>query len=146
MVISKPGAHPKYLLDIEPHLFAHRTGNAAGPGVRGTLILVDNGFVPTINNSVGIGVGLDYLTYSGGGTLAIPVVMQWNFWLSNKWSVFGEPGVWIFPGGSGVKGNKGDNLDLISVAVGGRYLFKDTLSLEMRAGNQGISVGVGFLF
>ena len=28
--------------------------------------------------------------------LVFPVVMQWNFWLSQNWSVFGEPGLVIY--------------------------------------------------
>ncbi len=63
----------------------------SAPGSGGTIILLDNGFVKTINNSVGIGFGGDI--FFRHGTFFIPVVMQWNFWLSTHWSVFAEPGI-----------------------------------------------------
>src|SRR5690606_41027704 len=49
---------------------------------RGTIELIDNGFVPSINNTVGLGFGADITP----NALWIPVVLQWNFFLSNRWS------------------------------------------------------------
>ena len=47
-----------------------------------------NGFIDRINDSVGLGFGVDYTR----DNTWLPLVMQWNFWLSEHWSVFGEPG------------------------------------------------------
>ena len=59
-----------------------------------------------INNSVAIGFGLDLLHYDScwynapcsANYIHIPVVMQWNFYVAQRWSVFGEPGLVIFHG------------------------------------------------
>src|SRR5262245_53658832 len=87
--IKLPGAHPSYVFEAEPHaIIAPFDDFAPGVGFRGTIELVDNGFVTTINNTVGIGFGVDWTDKN----FRLPVVMQWNFWLSRNWSVFGEPG------------------------------------------------------
>ncbi|MCC6648116.1 MAG: hypothetical protein IT374_21420 [Polyangiaceae bacterium] len=151
-VIGRPGAHPGYVLDLEPHLLLGTDDGVGGdngywgPGVRGTLILVDNGFVKSINNSVGLGVGLDYLDYKHGSAFYVPVVMQWNFFLSSGWSVFGEPGIGFFLGDGGVRRRHDDRVLDPNLAIGGRYLFSDKLALTMRIGWPAASVGVSFLY
>ncbi|MBM4363795.1 MAG: hypothetical protein FJ104_14030, partial [Deltaproteobacteria bacterium] len=99
LIIKRPGDHPHYALELEPHLALDPGGGGAfGPGVRGTFVVVDNGFIETINNSVGVGVGLDLLFYDdgrcgprhrdcGGAGAIVPLVMQWNFFLHPRWSV-----------------------------------------------------------
>jgi hypothetical protein len=142
-IIKNPDDHPLYRFEAEPHgllgfggPFEH--GNARlGAGFRGTIIIVDNGFVKSINNSVGIGFGADL--FFDHGVLYIPVVMQWNFWLTTHWSVFGEPGI-------GIAANPEANRDVLGpvLMVGGRYHFNDRISLTMRIGYPAISVGVSF--
>jgi len=98
-VIKRPGLHPDYVFEAEPHLAlglwggrGNDAGDGFGPGFRGTIELVDNGFISKINNTVGIGFGLDWLFYGehchGGGNnrrchdrdrLLFPVVVQSNF-------------------------------------------------------------------
>src|SRR5262245_11776100 len=70
LMINKPGQHPQYFFEAEPHLLLGfidppgvGSGLGVGAGFRGTIELVDNGFVPTINNTIGIGFGLDWVTY-----------------------------------------------------------------------------------
>lgn len=95
-------------------------GNGWGPGVRATIPIMSPGFIKSINNSVGISFGLDILKYQGyydyyyygycAGdprrcpgyyydpsfwSLHIPVTMQWNFWITDWFSAFGEPGLTI---------------------------------------------------
>src|SRR5262245_26825829 len=87
-IIKHPGDHPRYVFEAEPHLSIGYSGGF-GPGFRGTVVLVDNGFISSINNSIGIGFGLDWIFYDDGchhrfgnefcGTFAdvmVPVVMQ----------------------------------------------------------------------
>lgn len=158
-VIREPGVHPTYIVDAEPHLLlglieppgpAHGTG--IGLGARATVELVDNGFIPTINNTVGVGFGLDYAHYSGPAcpardtecrkdfdVLWFPLVMQWNFWLSEQWSVFGEPGVAVRYGKSDL------SIEPVEFWAGGRWLFADRAALTMRVGYPTFSVGVSFL-
>jgi len=140
-IIKTPGDHPRYRFEAEPHGLVGFGGPFAradlGAGFRGTVIIVDNGFVKTINNSVGIGFGGDI--FFRRGTLFIPVVMQWNFWLSTHWSVFGEPGL-------GISANPDANRDVLHpvLMAGGRFHFTDRIALTLRAGYPALSVGVSF--
>src|SRR5690606_8448016 len=107
-----------------------------GFGFRGTIELVDNGFVKTINNTVGIGFGIDHLENSD----RVPIVMQWNFWLHPKFSVFGEPGA-AFRLRHGKKRN--DFAPFVFYG-GGRWHFADWGALTVRLGHPTASVGVSF--
>lgn len=139
-------------------------GTGWGAGFRGSIELVKNGFIPKLNNSVAIGFGLDYLHYDGwrgprcdrfetapsgvpvcvrtsnhgAGYFFIPVVMQWNFWLHKRWSVFGEPGVAIYH-------QDGLHFSPFVFYAGGRFHFTDNIALTMRIGYPTISLGVSFL-
>jgi hypothetical protein len=164
--IKFPGQHPNYSFDAEPHLVAGfwdigPSDDGLGLGFRGTIPIVDNGFVSTINNSVGIGFGLDWLHYEDDGcyrrrgdvicpdndyefdVLVLPVVMQWNFWLSERWSVFGEPGLVIEMYDNDYFD---DDVDIDpSLYIGGRFLFNDDVGLVMRLGSPTFSIGVSFM-
>src|SRR4051812_32059972 len=132
--IKLPGAHPDYIFEAEPHaLVAPFDDFRPGVGFRGTIELVDNGFIPKINNTVGIGFGADW----SKDHFRLPVVMQWNFWLSRNWSVFGEPGGLV---------DFGDKHRLPpAFYAGGRFHFTDRITLTMRIGHPTASVGVSFL-
>ena len=114
LIIKHPGDHPVYSVEMEPHLaFAaflpHAGGYGVGLGGRFSIPIVRNGFVSSINNSVAIGLGLDWIHYDGCihdvlfsdncsnlNTFVLPVVLQWNFFLSTHWSVFAEPGLDLY--------------------------------------------------
>jgi len=141
LIIEDPGRHPDYTAELEPHLLlgvidppGPGGGQGIGFGFRGTFELVDNGFVDTINNTVGIGVGLDVVDYARSEScdkrnaqgqkvceddkstyVWVPVVMQWNFFLSRNWSVFGEPGLAVRLSGPG-----DDRLDPLVFYAGDR--------------------------
>jgi len=134
--IKIPGAHPDYVFEAEPHaIVAPFDKFAPGVGFRGTIELVDNGFITTINNTVGIGFGVDWTE----NHFRVPVVMQWNFWLSRNWSVFGEPGGLL-------NFQKNDKLKPApAFYAGGRFHFNDSITLTMRVGHPTASVGVSFL-
>jgi hypothetical protein len=173
--IKQPGQRPGYAFEAEPHLNlgvfdppGFGAGTGLGLGFRGTVELVRNGFIPKLNNSVGIGFGLDYLRYDGWqgprgqcerfesgpagvpvcvrvsgrdhvNYFFIPVVMQWNFWLHRKWSVFGEPGLAFYVDDGHVA------FTPFVLYAGGRYHFNDRVTLTMRIGYPSISLGVSFL-
>jgi hypothetical protein len=178
-IIRHPGDHPNYTFEIEPHLdfaFFLPTAGSTGVGVGGrfTIPVLRNGFVPTINNNVGIGFGLDWLHYNGcyyRGYYAyypygcdnldsfwVPVVMQWNFFLATHWSVFGEPGLAIvyqnfgnYYGCRDVVGNVvpcaagANHVDVEPVIFfGGRYHFSEGASITLRIGWPYASIGVSF--
>jgi hypothetical protein len=168
--IKRPGDHPHYSVELEPHVllgwasnYFYGTGTGFGVGGRVSIVLTHNGFVDSINNSVAIGFGLDWLHYDapgcvyyfnrGAGCYAgvsadffqIPVVLQWNFYVAKKWSVFGEPGIYVWHGnyGSGPCYNAAGVLVPCSFSdtgvgpafwVGARFHFSDTLALTMRLG------------
>jgi hypothetical protein len=71
--------------------------------------------------------------------LFIPVVMQWSFWLTPQWSVFGEPGLDVF-----FTGHTGGVTP--SLAVGGRLQLSDAFTVVLRIGWPTTTVGVSFLF
>ena len=132
--IKSPGAHADYVFEAEPHaLVAPFDGFHPGVGFRGTFNIGDNGFVSSINNSVGIGIGVDW----SKDHVRIPVVMQWNFWLSRNWSVFGEPGG-LLDFGKKPKPRP-------AFYAGGRFHFTERITLTMRVGHPTASVGVSFL-
>jgi hypothetical protein len=162
--IKRPGNHPAYDVEIEPHMVLDWTndfyGSAGfGIGARFGIPIVSNGFVPTINNSVAISFGFDWLHYAGcyyrGDCTAdyfdFPVTMQWNFYVSEHWSVFGEPGLFIYHGFidnrcdiAGCIGGPQETGVLPAFFVGARYHFNDTVSLTMRLGYPTTSIGVSF--
>lgn len=179
-IIKNPGDHPDYKVELEPHLdfgWANLyASNGFGLGARATIPIVQNGFIPSLNNSVGISFGLDFLRYSGcyygngyfvngsevgcgASFFLFPITMQWNFWLTPHWSVFGEPGLYIYHGifddyCDDPRFKNSRNLcgyptrTSIQPAgyVGGRFHFNDTIALTMRLGYPTLSVGVSFLF
>jgi hypothetical protein len=162
-IIKHPGDHPNYSFEAEPHLAVDPFGDEAGigPGFRGTLVLMDNGFIPSLNNSIGLGFGLDWIFYGdhchGGadnrqcdarGVAMIPIVMQWNFWLHPKWSVFGEPGMRLLVRNGG--NAKNFDVDVFTFYAGGRFHFNDEVALTMRLAapffyDNVFSIGVSFL-
>jgi hypothetical protein len=157
---------PKYSVEIEPKLnidsnvYAYG-GTGFGPGVRFSIPVMSPGFVKTINDSIAISFGLDLVHYSGYGyggyycdrngncsnaytgpdfwATYFPVTMQWNFWFSEKWSAFGEPGLVIRHGfwndGYCYNNHYCSNTDVLpAFYVGGRFKVSDSVGLTMRLG------------
>jgi hypothetical protein len=140
-IIKMPGEHPVYSLEIEPQLLLGWNELKDGPGVGGRIVvpLISNGFVPSINNSVGIGFGFDADPIRTGNHFVLPVVLEWNFWLSTHWSVFGEPGLAIvFDNGDGKFGPV--------VYAGGRYHVTKELAFTLRLGVPGLDAAAGISF
>ena len=161
--IKRPGDHPDYGVELEPHVllgFGDAFGGTAlGLGGRAAIPLVRNGFIPSINNSVAIGFGLDvlwlqscYRGYPGGcsaTSLELPVVLQWNFFVAERWSVFGEPGLFLYHDflpncPAGVPACPNATGVYPAIYAGGRYHLSDSVSLTMRLGWPAFSFGVSF--
>jgi hypothetical protein len=141
-IIKEYGEHPSYAFEAEPHGILgfgypfDNGNNYAGVGFRGTFHITD-GFVKGINDSIGVGVGIDFAP-GGGGYVFVPVVMQWNFWVSTHWSVFGEPGL-AFTNAPRTA------VDPFVFFAGGRFHFSERAALTLRVGYPALSVGVSFL-
>lgn len=168
-IIKMPGNHPKYTFEAEPHLLLGLWGVPGpgnemgfGAGFRGSVVIVDNGFVKEINNNVAITFGLDWIHYSvdnwcnyyargtrtfcawdnDGDILWLPVAMQWNFFLSENWSVFGEPGLALRINDD----HYDDDVELEPVFyAGGRLHFSEKMAMTMRLGWPG-GFGLGLSF
>jgi hypothetical protein len=162
--IKHPGDHPIYSVEAEPHLALGwdniYASGGYGVGGRFSIPVVHNGFVDSINNSVAVSFGMDLLHYEacafqGLGCSAnyvyFPVAMQWNFFVAQRWSVFGEPGLFVFHGFiddclPGTRDCQRPNVNGIRPALwlGGRYHFSEKVSLTMRIGWPAFTIGVSF--
>lgn len=144
--------------------------------MRVSVPVLSPGFIKSINNSVAISFGADLLRYEGynyrwcderrcpayfGGydrsfwALHLPVAMQWNFWLTDKWSVFAEPGLTMrqsflrddpyfdrYCDGRFNECRRTRTDVYFTFFAGGRYHFGDTVALTMRLGHP-IDLSVG---
>ena len=109
--IRSPGSHPRYGVELEPHLVVQWAeepwwdDEGIGVGLRASIPLIDNGPVRTINNNLAISFGLDWAHFDDCGrpyndlcdadNIWFPVVVQWNFFLSKVVSLFPELGLGI---------------------------------------------------
>jgi hypothetical protein len=65
--------------------------------------------------------------------------MQWNFWLTRRFSAFGEPGLDVY-----YLGNHGFYASP-AVYVGGRFRIADRITLTGRIGYPTVALGVSFM-
>jgi hypothetical protein len=167
--IRSPDDHPHYIAELEPHgVFRDDNYFAGGFGVgfRASFPIVDPGFIRSINNTIAIGTGLDavflndcyYTNQAGCGEtlISIPLVMQWNFYLTPHISVFAEPGVELnlyqfngCPAGAPCDGYAHTHFAPFILSGGMRYHFTDAIAITPRVGfdNYGaflVSFGVSF--
>jgi hypothetical protein len=172
-IIKNPGDHPEYSVELDPHLVLQWDNgpwddDGIGLGLRATIPFLQQGPIDSINNSMGISFGLDAAWYDEdrchgwgrgrwgdceGSTWMLPVTLQWNFWLTDIISVFGEPGLsitrWHYDA-EPCDDSWGDcewsdtDLDAVFFA-GGRFLFSDNLGLTVRLGWPYASVGMSIL-
>jgi hypothetical protein len=153
-IVKQPDQHPDYVAELEVHgLVAYSAGPLLigrygllgfGPGFRATFRLLKDGFLPNVNDTVGVGVGADLVfDIDNDVRLVTPVVLQWGFWLTKHWSVFGEPGVAVEFPMSTPRGPEPIYLTP-TLAIGGRYNFNDHVTLVLRLGYPISSFGVSF--
>jgi len=137
-LVRSPNLHPHHSFELEPHvlLAPFYDKGLPGVGIRGTFTLSDDGFIRSINDSVGLGIGADW-THD---TTWVPLVLQWNFWLSEHWSVFGEPGIALR-----LRDDFNDRGPDFTIYGGGRYRFGRTVALTARIGHPAVSLGLSFL-
>ncbi len=167
-IIKQPGDHPDYHVEIEPHgvlgLNYYWNWDYYGPfgfggGARFSIPVCKNCFVPKINNNVAISFGADIVFWPFATQfinyvptyLYLPVAMQWNFFLTKKWSVgpelgfVPEFGVFYDYNACGLAAgchNWGVFPAFWAVA---RFHFNDSVALTMRLGfPEFFNIGVSF--
>ncbi|MFW5739827.1 MAG: hypothetical protein ACOC1F_05625 [Myxococcota bacterium] len=162
----------------------HLPGDAAGvgPGVRLSVPLIEDGPLKKLNNSLAVGIGFnwayfqepcgtyfwdgepletndpDFATYTNDCTahqFTAPIVVQWNFWVSEVVSVFAEPGVALIHerrSGTGwcdgTPCDQSDNTTKLPFVLwgGARMAMSDSLALTIRLGTPYISAGASLFF
>lgn len=159
-VIKNPNDHPEYRAELEPHgtfIFWHgrylnrsrgyRTfGNPEfGAGFRASIEIVDPGFIPKINDTVAITFGID-MTNNGCRSCSRydyivwnPVGIQWNFFITDKFSAFADIGFMLRSWGF-----YADVHPDLFVMLGGRWHFNDKVAFTFRLGVPFVNVGVSF--
>jgi hypothetical protein len=181
LIIKNDAGSPEFAVEVEPHAVLAPfwppggSGQGLGLGLLVGINLAPRGFIPTVNDSVSLGLGLDWVSYfgsqaqtgdctewrgsgqdaicvrtsSGGGTgntyFYSPVVMQWNFYLTDQWSVFGEPGLALYLNTGGIDGGARFGLTPVFNA-GGKWHFSKAAALTMRLGYPYTTVGVSLYF
>lgn len=157
--ISRPftGQRP-FQLDI--HAGFEWWGVGFATGARFGIPIMNNGFVPSINNAVYINFGFDFYwarwRYVGAGNywdygagFGIPVALHWEFYFNEHWSAFAEIGVNVYFHPRFLHGERYDVYDggyWFLFAVGGSFHVNDWLLLTLRVGSPYIAFGVTFQF
>ncbi len=180
-IIRNPGDHIDYVAELEPHFLlspfdppGDTSGTGFGLGLRATIPIVKNGFISSINNSIGITFGLDWLRYSGQDVTYGPCV-QWvpglngtsictqvgspyggsadYFYLpvAMQWNFWLHPQFSVF-GEPGLviydrrpRDYGNSNVGLIPMLdLGGRWHFAKPAALVFRFGYPTFSLGVSF--
>ena len=138
------------LFDLHVGLTYYDIGMASGG--RFGIPIVDNGFIKTINNAVYITLGADFYLVryrdQPHGALGVPINLHWEFYFSEKWSVYGEAGVNIYFHPSLFQGDgwTGSVQHWIAGSAGGRFHINETVALTLHLGTPYSAFGVLFKF
>lgn len=147
------GKRPK-ILDAHLGLSGYWGGGAA-LGFRFTLPVMDNGFVPSINNSVNIVLGLDFLylrwyRYYNYGRIGfhIPILLNWAFHISPEFQAFAElgPAFTFFPRYRGYEARyrPRDFYGYLSGGIGMRFFVSQNMGIVLRLGSPTVALGLSF--
>jgi hypothetical protein len=174
--IRSPRSHNLYGVELEPHLVVQWADEpwwddtGVGVGFRASIPVLANGPIDSINNSLAVGFGLDWAHFDGCGPFNdvcdandfwIPLVLQWNFYLTRSISLFGEFGLalqystldWDGPvpgncariNGVDICNDDVDDLDIELVLwLGARFSLSENVALTLRLGTPSLLLGVSF--
>lgn len=182
-VIRHPGQHTPYSFELEPHLafdwWSDRkwVGDGVGPGVHFAIPFMHQGPITSINNNMAIKFGVDvtfgggcygntrywngYDRYNCGDTTSIllPIALQWNFYITDIITVFGEAGLMIRHARQsynvgcvngicrdGYRQSYSDTYGDLYTAAGAKFMFGRSIGLTVRMGYPHVTVGASFLF
>lgn len=175
-IIREPAQHRDYSVELEPHFVLDWSGiegpgrEGFGAGFRASIPLFRNGPVTTINNNMAISFGFDWARGSRPcgprrpevwdydcsiDSFWFPIALQWNFFLTDVISVFGEPGLalvhyrwehWERCWAPGYCDPDGHDTRLKPVLWGGaRFLLSESIGITVRVGYPSITAGVSLL-
>lgn len=117
-----------------------------GVGFRADIPIVPTGIVDGVNDDLAISLGAEALYWYHGKTgfgVWPMALLQWNFYLSEKWSIFPEVGVVLM---FGPDRNRYWRTFAAPIAMfGARYHFNRRNALLLRVGwPAGLQVGITF--
>jgi hypothetical protein len=164
VIIKRPNEHPDYVAELEPHAtfglwhrgygYRGRYGRGGysvspfsepelGAGFRATIKIVDPGFIPKLNNVVGITFGLNITNcqfcYRDDWSLYTPVGLQWRFWITKEFSAFADLGFVLR-----TEGFYREVYPDFFAMLGGSYHFNDDVAFTFRIGIPWVTLGVSF--
>ena len=136
-------------LDVHANLAWY---GAVGGGFRVDITIVHEGLLEGVEEDLSISPGADlfifWSSYYGGGTAALwPVfAFQWNFYLSEAWTIFPELGVvMFFLQDSQYRERYWKSIIAPFAAFGARWWFGSSNALLLRVGwPAGFQVGIIF--
>lgn len=119
-------------------------GLGLATGLRFGIPLLNNGFIPSLNNAVYLNFGFDFYyirwrpTLTGwdyGAGLGFPVTLHWEFYFSPEWSAFAEVGIQPFFHPRLLNDGDFDGGEYWFVfSVGGTYRVADMVGITVRFG------------
>jgi hypothetical protein len=165
--VKSAGRHLRYGVELEPHLVWQWNGDeiarsdGIGMGFRASIPILQDGPVPTINNSLAITFGFDWAhfpecydyRYCSEDDFWVPVAVQWNFYLTPRFSLFPEFGLgfrdavlaYDYDEPCRGRGCRGYSLEVHPVLwFGARFLLSDYIALVFRLGTPSLQLGVSF--
>lgn len=165
--VKSAGRHLHYGVELEPHLVWQWNGDeiarsdGIGMGFRASIPILQDGPVPTINNSLAITFGFDWAhfpecydyRYCSEDDFWVPVAVQWNFYLTPRFSLFPEFGLGFRDAVLDYDNNercRGSACRTYSLEVhpvlwfGARFLLTDYIALVFRLGTPSLQLGVSF--
>ena len=134
-----------------------------GGGIRVAFPLIHDGFIGSINNAVKLETGAEFYHWSFAGydyeSIAVPLQLRWDFYLTPEWTVFAAMGVAVnvyyfeddagffdAPGDVGVWGFGSGAMITTAVGVGALLNFSDSVSLRLDASLNLLAIGLTFRF
>jgi hypothetical protein len=174
--IRSPNHHTAYSVELEPHLVLQWTDqpfwndDGVGLGFRASIPVLANGPIPSINNNLAIGFGLDWAHFDGCGpwngacganSFLFPIVAQWNFFLTEWFSIFPELGLAVAHARLTWDGTVPDRcarvngIDVcrsgashtyfdLALWLGARFSISNHVAFTLRLGTPSILIGAAF--
>lgn len=147
--------------ELNLHAGLSHWGPGPAAGLRFAIPILDNGFVPSIDNAIYLTVGGDFLfdrCLGGCGrdrdeygvAVAIPLTGRWQFNFTPRWSAYGEVGPNLFIHSGWFGRGRFPGFDhhpgaFLAAAAGGKWHFAPRTSLTLSLGAPYSHIGLDIL-